>query len=352
MAVRLQGIVAIAFCSLAIPHDAAFLRVAPDKGQQSLSAPLKSSLHEVQGGFNANNTMNFFHAKTLVAESPDMFVAVMTTRSTPTDKRNAIRTLWKAVDGGQGKICARFIICKADDQEQLNLIAEQSTYGDMLFLHCAEGYAKGLLTKKVIASMRAYREAPQKKDSCLNRQLYMKMDDDTFVAGNRFRAGLHSAISKYGSEFVYAGVDVPGNAPERNVSSPWYEPPSIWPHDLYAPAMYGGPGYILGRTMVQRMIDEKIAESNILWNEDRAVGVWVDNLTKKGVKVTWVRIPGTNGFKWDHAVKTGSWLMYPYTLHHHLSAPCIRCLIAIEKANNAHATVDDCFKLQPKHGIR
>lgn len=275
-----------------------------------------------------------------------MFVAVFTTRDTPIEKRQSIRQLWQEVDGGSGHICARFVVCDAVDTFQPSLLAEHGANGDILFLSCQEGYAQGLLTRKVIAAARLYRQAANNNDPCLNRPLFMKVDDDTFVAGHRFRQGLASAASMYG-ELIYAGVDLPSQPPQRNPASHWYEPYNTWPHQNYPPAMYGGPGYILGRSMVTRIVDEGIADSNVLWNEDRAVGVWVNALQQRGVFVNWVRVPGSNGFYWDNPVKTGPWGNYPYVLHHHLSKSCILCLTNVDRTNVPSAPTDACFQLEP-----
>jgi len=278
-----------------------------------------------------------------------MFVAVFTTRATPVDKRNSIRELWKEVDGGAGHICARFVVCDKLDNFQQSLLAEHAAHGDIMFLSCVEGYAQGLLTLKVIAAMKIYRQAPNVNDPCMNRPLFMKVDDDTFVAGHRFRQGLASASSMYG-ELMYAGVDLPSQPPQRNPASHWYEPYNTWPHQNYPPAMYGGPGYILGRSMIQRIIDEGIADANVLWNEDRAVGVWVNSLQQRGVFVNWIRIPGTNGFFWDTPIKAGPWGQYPYVLHHHLSKSCIQCLTNVDRSNKFLAVTDPCFQLEPLQG--
>jgi len=278
------------------------------------------------------------------AAAPEMFVAVFTTRSASAAKRETIRKLWSEVDAGSGNICARFIICNASDPYQQSLLAEQAAHGDFLFLDCAEGYAQGLLTKKLIQVLREYRDADDANDACLNRPLFKKVDDDTFVAGRSFREGFSRTVAQYGSDFLFAGVDSggsPKHLPQRTVSDKWYEPWSVYPNHTYPLGMYGGPGYTLGRGLVRRIIDEKIADSNILWNEDRAVAVWVDILKKKGAPVSWVQIPGNNGY--HKIVNSGTWGTYPYTLHHRVSKTTISCLTELEHTNNDSALIDPCF---------
>jgi len=338
------------------PANAALLRAGRLQGSPAVSTNISQptilsvnitdvDMHTVSTLFTDRFTESANSTRQL-PPPPSMFVAVFTTRDTPVAKRQSIRQLWQEVDGGTGQICARFVVCDKLDNWQPSLLAEHAQSGDMLFLTCEEGYAQGLLTKKVIAAMRAYSAAPGVNDACMNRPLFMKVDDDTFVGGHRFREGLSQAANMYG-ELLYAGVDLPSQPPSRNAQSHWYEPYTTWPHANYPPAMYGGPGYILGRSMIKRIIDEGIADQHILWNEDRAVGVWVNALQQRGVFVNWVRVPGSNGFYWDQPIKTGPWGQYPYVLHHHLSKACILCLATMDHANNPMADTTPCFALEP-----
>jgi len=349
--------VAVLLCLLVVQAHAAMLRSFRQQGAPVLSANRSQPIHSVNitsvgpddhvvSTLFSNRSTSSTNSTRQSPAPPSMFVAVFTTRATAPEKRQSIRQLWQEVDGGSGHICARFVVCDKLDNFQQSLLAEHTAHGDMLFLSCAEGYAQGLLTMKVIAAMRAYRNAPTVNDPCLSRPLFMKVDDDTFVAGHRFRQGLSSAANMYG-ELMYAGVDLPAQPPQRNPASHWYEPYNTWPHQNYPPAMYGGPGYLLGRSMIQTIIDAGIADSNVLWNEDRAVGVWVNTLQQRGVFVNWIRIPGSNGFYWDAPVKQGAWGQYPYVLHHHLSKTCIQCLTNVDKANNPGAVTDPCFQLDP-----
>jgi hypothetical protein len=348
--------------------------------------------------------------QTLQSPPPDLFVAVFTSRAAPMENRSAIRALWREVDGGSGRICARFAICKrakqasysytigekvkrrvaegiwgtgyvtsvkplqvtveadpnaigynwdevrplaeqpkAVDTHEEALQAEANSHGDILFLPCDEGYASGLLTKKLAAAMEAYLDASKQgsSDACMNKSLFMKTDDDTYVVGHRFRRGLAAAASLYG-ESIFAGVEAAEpkyHIPLRKVWSQWYEPLAVWPNSSYPRSLFGGPGYILGRSMIRRIFDEGIAYKYMLWNEDRAISVWVDALQQRGVSVNWVHIPGSNGFPWDYPVKAGPWELYPYVLHHHLNHLCIQCLVDAEIANNPDFEIDACFKL-------
>jgi len=150
---------------------------------------------------------------------------------------------------------------------------------------------------------------------------------------------------------MFAGVYSPAGTPVvRKSKSHWFEPVKIWPNATYPAAMFGGPGYIMGKSIVKHIVDWNIPKKYTLWNEGRAVGVWVNVLEQRGISVKWTRLPGTNGFSWDYPIKNGNhtlWGAYPYALHHHLSRACISCLVMIERANNPDAEIDPCFQLDP-----
>jgi len=227
-----------------------------------------------------------------------------------------------------------------------DLSAEVKRHGDLLILNCEEGYAQGLLTKKVIAVMNAF--VHTQADSCLARTFMMKTDDDTFVAGNRLQGRLSQWFKEYG-EYSYMGVPLPEQYPIREPSHKWYEPWEVYPEQTFPEAMYGGPGYIIGRTLISEIVGAQIADSNVLWNEDRAVGVWVKKLEKThSMIVNRLAIPGTNGFDWDYPVYSGRWGDYPYVLAHHLEAETIRCLTDVDLANDANLPIDQCFLFQAK----
>jgi len=350
-------LISLACSLLSAPSHAASLRA----GQKAAPAKRKSqhlSSSEVPGP----NTSKYFASQAPLTEPeiPSMFVAIMTQRDRPVLERNAIRELWNSVNANSGRICYRFIVCKRDPGKlstdslsgkillEQSLVAEQTAYGDLLLLDCEEGYAEGMLTKKVIATMDAYRNAASRPDAwCLDRALFMKTDDDTFVAGQHFRFNLASAAALTGTSHMYAGVYSPEAPVVRNDTSHWFEPQKLWPNSTYPPAMYGGPGYILGKSIVREMIDQKVTQKFVLWNEDRAVGVWISLLEQKGVQVNWTRLPGTNGFSWDFPVKNGTWGAYPYALQHHLSRACIVCLAMFERAKNPNVSIHSCFQLDP-----
>mmetsp|Transcript_28248 Transcript_28248/g.52046 ORF Transcript_28248/g.52046 Transcript_28248/m.52046 type:complete len:386 (-) Transcript_28248:6-1163(-) len=276
---------------------------------------------------------------------PKMFVAVLTARSYPIGRRDAIRDLWKEVDDDTGFACTRFVICIAgmNETEETSWLAESQQFGDILFLPCDEGYAGGLLTKKLIALMKNFRHS---SDQCLKRPLMMKVDDDTFVNGHKFRKGVREVVQQFGTDNIYAGVqqpDVPAPIVFRDPDHSWYEPLSAWPEKYYPPSMFGGPGYVLSRNLIEKMLDEQVAESHVLYNEDKAVGAWVHLLKKRGTTINFVNIKGINGYRKAEWVRSGFWKDYPFILQHYVSPELIRCMTRLDRLNMDYALLDPCF---------
>merc|ERR1719450_1211464 len=105
----------------------------------------------------------------------------------------------------------------------------------------------------------------------------MKVDDDTFVAWSRLWPLIARGWENY-TENVYMGTLKPEGRPTRDPFNAFYEPLETFPHERYPKSADGGPGYILGGSLVRRIVNERIADRWILHNEDKAVAVWVDDL--------------------------------------------------------------------------
>mmetsp|Transcript_50273 Transcript_50273/g.92906 ORF Transcript_50273/g.92906 Transcript_50273/m.92906 type:complete len:427 (+) Transcript_50273:84-1364(+) len=269
-----------------------------------------------------------------------MSVFVFSARHNNISRRDAVRRVWTQVDQPRGQVCMRFAMCNSPSDEHTDaLAAEQAKFADLLLLDCEEGYFHGLLTKKLIAAMKYY--VHSSSNPCMNRQLFMKVDDDTFVSGHNFRRSLHDVLLQH-PDSLYAGVFAEKGPPHRNPASKYYEPVSAWPTD-YPPAMYGGPGYLLGRSLVEHIVTSGVAEKHILFGEDRAVGVWISELEQTGVGVNWLHMRGNNGFMLDPYHNTGAWEKYPYAMLHELSEFSIACLADLEEKKDPRLPVDGCF---------
>eukprot|EP00927_Polykrikos_kofoidii_P083064 TRINITY_DN8421_c0_g1_i2.p1 TRINITY_DN8421_c0_g1~~TRINITY_DN8421_c0_g1_i2.p1 ORF type:complete len:786 (-),score=181.26 TRINITY_DN8421_c0_g1_i2:86-2413(-) len=280
---------------------------------------------------------------------PSMFVAVLSKPGNG-DLRASIRNMWRSVGADWGDVQARFALCGATEETLL----ENETFGDLLFMNCTEGYTTGKLTRKVAKTMRIYYDQFSQQ-----YKLYMKIDDDTFISARRI-CNILEWRAKHGKPNyrIYAGVFAEGpnetlktnHSPSRDPTTPWYEPMDIFPDEFYPPSAKGGPGYILARPLVKRILDLGLDNRYLLHNEDKAVGVWVDKLVRSGDGIDMVNIPGTDGYNEHagHIVTNGSYKLYPHFLHHHLAGNVIRCLHALDSTQEPERTVDECFR-NPDH---
>lgn len=273
--------------------------------------------------------------KRLAELSPSIFVAVFTAR-TSVVRRRLVRDMWARASKITGdRIMAKFVVCDGDDGRQHELLGEARAFEDLLFLDCQEGYNRTMLTKKLFVAMRAYTEL------FADKQLFMKVDDDTFVAWKR----LIRVLARKSSPVAYMGIPSPeGKKVNREPGSIWYQPYETYPNKTYPMNMEGGPGYVLGRDLVRAMLDTGIAARNLgLSNEDQACGIWVRMLQHTGVHVNVVALTGTDGYKPEYDVCSGKWGDYPFLLHHKLEGEVISCLADVDAENDADMNIDDCF---------
>eukprot|EP00927_Polykrikos_kofoidii_P048401 TRINITY_DN4268_c0_g2_i1.p1 TRINITY_DN4268_c0_g2~~TRINITY_DN4268_c0_g2_i1.p1 ORF type:complete len:333 (+),score=44.84 TRINITY_DN4268_c0_g2_i1:125-1123(+) len=278
---------------------------------------------------------------------PPMFVAVFSAQSNA-NQRASIREMWSSAAESWGQLQAKFILCSSP-KPTTQMKMEAKTNGDMLFLDCKEGYRQGLLTNKVVTTMKRYLNMYGQYD------LFMKVDDDTFVSARRlcFRF-LWREDNNLRNTRIYAGVFMEGlnesmltnHTPNRDPMSNFYEPYETFPGDIFPLSAKGGPGYILGKNLVQDIISNDIAANHLLNNEDKAVGVWVDQLRRQKIEVNIVNIPGTDGYAMHagQTVRNGTYQKYPYFLHHHLPGETIECMHHVDKSLNPKTLIDDCFE--------
>ena len=119
---------------------------------------------------------------------------------------------------------------------------------------------------------------------------------------------------------------------------------------MFPEAMAGGSGYTLGRDLVEDILDKDIGKDNILWNEDRAVGVWVHRLKKGNLAVEYVAVPGVDGFwgwDWRHPSKNWKfWGEYPHLVHHGLEGESIACLAQADASDDPWQPIGHCFSAE------
>lgn len=282
---------------------------------------------------------------------PSIFVAVFTGRANIL-RRSEIRSMWNDIRRlSGGAVDWKYALCRAPSDEDPmithRLVEEYRAFGDILEMDCEEGYLNGLLSIKVHRAMSTY------LDLYDNYSFFMKIDDDAFIRSHRFCELLkwREDMGKNNSS-LYAGVFAEAketmdtrHPPIRDPDSPWYEPYEVFNGDTYPKAAKGGPGYMISHGLVRQMVDNGIPQNNILRNEDKAVGVWIDKIVQSGTAVEFLNLPGTDGYDEHRAfiTTTGPWKEYPHMLHHHLSGKTIACLHNIEMLHEPHRAIDACF---------
>jgi hypothetical protein len=249
----------------------------------------------------------------------EMLVAVNTAPGNE-DYRNAVRNNWFFPENVAGK----FIVC-ADGADE-NLQAENTIYKDILILPCSEGYTGGKMTTKVYAAMDAFLE------NYSDTRYFFRVDDDSIP---NIPAILRNINDK--GDYVYAGLMYPaGTLPVKDNTSRWYEPEYSAP---YPASASGRAGYVLSKALVSHFVrnDKNTTMSNMLWNEDQAIGVWVDK-AKSRMPVNVVELSGTDGYdicktdgehsRWLNMEQDGWEATYSgLILKHHLSPSSIQCLV-------------------------
>eukprot|EP00448_Togula_jolla_P002375 CAMPEP_0170601690 /NCGR_PEP_ID=MMETSP0224-20130122/17994_1 /TAXON_ID=285029 /ORGANISM="Togula jolla, Strain CCCM 725" /LENGTH=318 /DNA_ID=CAMNT_0010926483 /DNA_START=78 /DNA_END=1034 /DNA_ORIENTATION=- len=267
------------------------------------------------------SAQGFMHSRQPNQSScPSIFVAVFS-RANDVARRRLVRNMWAHGEGWPNMI-AKFVVCGNGHCDNM-LRREREKYGDVMVLECKEGYGKGLLTAKLLASMRAYQDT-------FNTDLFMKVDDDTFV----YRRDLCSYIGQHLDQepFQYMGVYHKAAAVNRDPLSIYREPASTYPNSTWPESMSGGAGYILSGQLVRHLLASGIPQSNFMWNEDKAVGVWVHLARQAGARIKLLKIQGSDGFR--TAPFCGKWKHYPWLLHHKLSAETIACLDELARADD------------------
>jgi hypothetical protein len=273
---------------------------------------------------------------------PSIGAAIFTAR-TSYSRRALIRGMWKHA-GESSPIEYKFVLCNnvsSFNASEAEMLAREATaFGDLLFLDCEEGY--DLLTEKTLTCLQAFH------DTFSDLDLFMKVDDDTFVAWSRFYPFVVQNWVEYGSA-VYMGVMLAPVPPNRSSSNKFNEKWEAYPRNLWPKSAAGGPGYILGREIVAKVLEEskqwQRKTGMLVRNEDKAVAVFVEEVNNHSTPIQYINVPGTEGYDWDSykQTKCGVWNDYPYILTHNMTGQEISCLWKLEAAGNSDAVIDGCF---------
>lgn len=86
---------------------------------------------------------------------PSLLVFILSRRGA-FQRRQAIRGLWQEARQREG-LSAYFAICQhGKNEEGIDAVAEEALLGDLFLMDCTEGYGRGALTQKVLATMRHF----------------------------------------------------------------------------------------------------------------------------------------------------------------------------------------------------
>jgi hypothetical protein len=281
-----------------------------------IAAQLESDADGVQ-------LLQSFLESTRTREEPDrrnisLWVAIISAPEN-VDRREAIRRTWLRDVGNRGDITARFVVCTGRHKAPVIDV----WHGDLLELPCEEGYARGLLTQKVRATMDHFL-----KHTDSHTDAFMKADDDSYVL---LRSVLQR-VRAIRSEHYYMGNLLDANQePIRDPTHRWYEPRQNWPHRY--PRCLAGMGYVVDRELLRKIIDEDWTKMpyKMLYNEDRATCIWIKYQLDQGRKIEYVEIPSQHDGP-DHVERYET--SFPKFIYHHLDPMHVDCLYKEMESND------------------
>lgn len=287
-----------------------------------------------------------------------VFIGVFSRRDSA-PQRSLVRDMWRNAAKSKSLDAEyRFVLCEGtDDDLEGQLELEHQIHEDLLVLQCQEGDTQGRLTWKLLTLLNAY------QNNFGQYTMFMKVDDDSFVAWGRLSEALQT-LPNFGMDH-YVGMEGPTATVCRNPSHRSYEPYFAFKGDEYPPYMHGGAGFLLGKTLISQLMAEGIPGRRILWNEERAVGVWMYALESAGHKYQTLKLPGayrgaavlpsllqqnaTSSARQGSSPGAGAWATwqdYPYTLHHGLKAETIACLAVASEESRLSGSVSHCFEYE------
>ena len=193
------------------------------------------------------------------------------------DRRKAIRSTWgDTVLLTASGVRLVFVVARTDPVRsppgiERRVIAEHRRKGDVVQADFIDNYVN--LTSKTVAALRWATRA------CPLVRYVMKSDDDVYVdvaaLTRRLEEERTTQISTFGVDDDSANAFIIGQVvdsarPVRDRRSKWYTSTSIYPAEFYPPYT-SGTGYVLGASVVQRLIallDIKTGITRPFWLED------------------------------------------------------------------------------------
>lgn len=208
----------------------------------------------------------------------NLFIGVFSTANN-FKRRMAVRRTWMQYAAVRsGDVAVRFFVGLHKNQMvNKELYDEARTYGDIQLMPFVDYYS--LITWKTIAICIYGTQV-------VSAKYIMKTDDDAFVRVDEVIASLNGLNVTRG---VLYGLINSSSRPHRSHDSKWYISPEEWPAEAYPPWAHG-PGYVVSSDIATTIYERhKRGRLKMFRLEDVAMGIWIADMKKKGLKVTYVK---------------------------------------------------------------
>ncbi|KAK1383615.1 beta-1,3-galactosyltransferase GALT1 [Heracleum sosnowskyi] len=224
--------------------------------------------------------LDVLRAGPLVLLPLDLFIGVFST-ATNFKHRMSIRRTWMQYDAVKsGSVAVRFFVGLHKSQMvNEELWDEVHTYEDIQLMPFTDYY--DLITLKSLATCIFGTQVASAK-------YVMKTDDDSFVRVDEVIASLERLKVREG--LLYGLIDS-HSRPQRNHDSKWYISPEEWPEETYPPWAHG-PGYVVSGDIAHTIYKRyKRGDLKMFKLEDVAMGLWIADMRKKGLEVSFINEP-------------------------------------------------------------
>lgn len=204
----------------------------------------------------------------------ELFIGVFSTANN-FKRRMAVRRTWMQYDVVRsGAVAVRFFVGLHKNQlVNEELWNEAHTYGDVQLMPFVDYYS--LITWKTIAIC-IY------GTNVVSAKYVMKTDDDAFVRVDEVLSSLSRLNATRGLLYGRINSD---SQPHRSVESKWYISNEEWPEEKYPPWAHG-PGYVVSFDIAKALSRQhRKGRLKMFKLEDVAMGIWIDNLRKKGMEI-------------------------------------------------------------------
>ncbi|KAG0494725.1 hypothetical protein HPP92_005719 [Vanilla planifolia] len=153
---------------------------------------------------------------------------------------------------------------------------EARTYGDIQLMPFVDYYRLITLKTAAICTYAA---------NVTSAKYVMKTDDDAFVRVDEVLSTLNSTNVTHG--LLYGRINY-NDKPNRDPNSKWYISQEEWPGEAYPPWAHG-PGYVVSRDIAKAVYKQvKRGSLKMFQLEDVAMGIWTDDMKKRGMDVKYV----------------------------------------------------------------